>query len=210
MFYHVCGDYVHREENFVVIDCGGVGYRLTVSANTADALGMPGEKPGKSRLLTYFQVREDGVELFGFYTDEELSVFKMLISVSGVGPKAAMAILSLFTPARLASAVCNEDTKAISRANGVGAKTAARIVLELKDRMRAMAAPGGGQAGIPAAELSGAPLTGAAEGLVSEVADALSALGYSRAEVTEAVRHIDTRNKSVEQVIMDALKYFSK
>lgn len=210
MFYHVCGDYVHREENFVVIDCGGVGYRLTVSANTADALGMPGEKPGKARLLTYFQVREDGVELFGFYTDEELSVFKMLISVSGVGPKAAMAILSLFTPARLASAVCNEDTKAISRANGVGAKTAARIVLELKDRMRAMAAPGGGQAGIPAAELSGAPLTGAAEGLFSEVADALSALGYSRAEVTEAVRHIDTRNKSVEQVIMDALKYFSK
>ena len=130
MFYHIAGEYVHAEESFVVIDCGGVGYRLTVSRNTAETLGYP--KGGERvKLYTYLQVREDGVELFGFYSEEELDAFRLLITVSGVGPKAAMAILSLFTPEKLAYAVAGEDVKAISRANGVGPKTAARVVLEL-------------------------------------------------------------------------------
>ena len=129
MFYHIAGKFVHKEENFAVIDCGGVGYRLTVSMNTADALGYAdGERTVK--LYTYLQVREDDVELFGFYTEDELAAFRLLISVSGVGPKAAMSILSLLTPEKLALAGAAEDIKAISRANGVGAKTAARVLGE--------------------------------------------------------------------------------
>ncbi len=210
MFYYICGEYIHREEGAVVIDCQGVGYRLTVSQNTADALGVPQDAKGKTKLLTHFQVREDGVELFGFYTEEELDAFKMLISVSGVGPKAAMAILSILTPQKLAAAVCTGDQKIISRANGVGAKTAARIVLELKDKMKALAV---GAEALPDSDhdLADALRTAAAPaGKLGEATDALTVLGYSRAEVSEALRHLDTAALTVEQIIMAALKYLAK
>ena len=208
MFYHIAGEYVHAEESFVVIDCGGVGYRLTVSRNTSESLGYP--KGGERvKLYTYLQVREDGVELFGFYSEEELDAFRLLITVSGVGPKAAMAILSLFTPEKLAYAVACEDVKAISRANGVGPKTAARVVLDLRDKFK----------GIPATGTA-APRSGAQPGFggnsapsggkMGEALEALTVLGYGRAEVTDALRHIDTSNLSVEQIITAALKYFSK
>jgi hypothetical protein len=104
MFYHIAGDFVHIDESFAVIDCAGVGYRLTVSRNTATALGTPGEGR-RVKLFTSLQVREDDLELFGFADEAELSAFRLLISVSGVGPKAAMAILSLFNPDQLAIAV---------------------------------------------------------------------------------------------------------
>ena len=205
MFYHIAGKFVHKEESFAVIDCGGVGYRLTVSMNTADALGYAdGERTVK--LYTYLQVREDDLELFGFYTEDELASFRLLISVSGVGPKAAMAILSLFTPEKLALAVASEDIKAISRANGVGAKTAARVVLELKDKFKGISAP----VGIPT--LTGTAAGGAvpSSGKLGEALEALTVLGYGRAEVTEALRKLDTTAMSVEQIITAALKYFSK
>ena len=205
MFYHIAGKFVHKEESFAVIDCGGVGYRLTVSMNTADALGYAdGERTVK--LYTYLQVREDDLELFGFYTEDELASFRLLISVSGVGPKAAMAILSLFTPEKLALAVASEDIKAISRANGVGAKTAARVVLELKDKFKGISAP----VGIPT--LTGTAAGGAlpSGGKLGEALEALTVLGYGRAEVTEALRKLDTTAMSVEQIITAALKYFSK
>ncbi len=204
MFYHIAGTLVHKEENFAVLDCGGVGYRLTVSANTAEALGYPdGER--RAKLYTYLQIREDEVELFGFYTEEELSSFRLLISVSGVGPKAAMAILSLFTPDKLALAVGGEDTRAISRANGVGAKTAARIVLELKDKFKGLplSSPTQTNSMTPAAAMPSG-------GKLGEALEALTVLGYSRAEVTEALRKLDSRNMTVEQMITSALKYFSK
>jgi Holliday junction DNA helicase RuvA len=205
MFYHIAGKFVHKEENFAVIDCAGVGYRLTVSMNTADALGYAdGERTVK--LYTYLQVREDDIELFGFYTEDELAAFRLLISVSGVGPKAAMSILSLLTPEKLALAVASEDIKAISRANGVGAKTAARVVLELKDKFKGLSsvsplsvAP---SAGVGAAAPSG--------GKLGEALEALTVLGYGRAEVTEALRKLDTTSLSVEQIITAALKHFAK
>ena len=208
MFYHIAGEYVHAEESFVVIDCGGVGYRLTVSRNTAEALGYP--KGGERvKLYTYLQVREDGVELFGFYSEEELDAFRLLITVSGVGPKAAMAILSLFTPEKLAYAVAGEDVKAISRANGVGPKTAARVVLELRDKFKGIQT-----AGAPAARSGAQPGFGGnsapAGGKMGEALEALTVLGYGRAEVMDALRHIDAANLSVEQIITAALKYFSK
>ena len=208
MFYHIAGEYVHAEESFVVIDCGGVGYRLTVSRNTAETLGYP--KGGERvKLYTYLQVREDGVELFGFYSEEELDAFRLLITVSGVGPKAAMAILSLFTPEKLAYAVAGEDVKAISRANGVGPKTAARVVLELRDKFKGLPV-----AGTPAVRSGAQPSFGGnsapAGGKMGEALEALTVLGYARAEVMDALRHIDCANLSVEQIITAALKYFSK
>ena len=207
MFYHIAGEYVHIDENFAVIDCGGVGYRLTVSRNTMAALGTPGEGR-RVKLYTYLQVREDDLELFGFADEAELSAFRLLISVSGVGPKAAMAILSLLNPDQLAIAVASEDVKAISRANGVGAKTAARVVLELRDKFGAIPVVGkAGSAKTAVGIAGGAPATG---GKMGEALDALSVLGYSRAEASEALRHIDATSLSVEQIITAALKFFAK
>lgn len=207
MFYHIAGEYVHSEENFVVIDCGGVGYKLTVSRNTAEALGMPSADK-RVKLFTSLQVREDGVELFGFHSEEELDAFRLLISVSGVGPKAALAILSLLSPDKLALAIASEDIKAISRANGVGPKTAARVVLELRDKFKGFAVTGsaarsGAQPGFGA----DAPVGG---GKLGEALEALTVLGYGRAEVTDALRRIDTTSLSVEEIITAALKYFAK
>lgn len=133
MFYYVNGELAYRDINTCVIDCGGVGYKLTVSQTTSESLVS--KEGQKVKLFTYLAVREDGVELFGFGSKEERSCFNQLISVSGVGPKAAMSILSVMTPDRFSLAVCTEDTKSISKAPGVGAKTAARIVLELKDKI---------------------------------------------------------------------------
>lgn len=207
MFYHICGAYVHREENFAVIDCGGVGYRLTVSQNTADALGMPAESGKTVKLYTYMAVREDAVELFGFYTEAELDSFRLLIGVSGVGPKAAMAILSLMTPEKLALAVSAEDTKAIARANGVGAKTAARVVLELRDKFKGLSLSGDiGDA--TSADLS--PATAAVGGHAQEAMEALAVLGYGRTEIAAALRGMNTGKMTTEEIITAALKYFSK
>ena len=133
MFYYLNGELALRDINMCVIDCGGVGYKLTISMITSESLAS---KLGqKVKLYTYLAVREDGVELFGFGSNEERHAFNLLTGVSGVGPKAAMNILSVMSPDRLAMAVCTEDIKGISKAPNIGAKTAARIVLELKDKI---------------------------------------------------------------------------
>ena len=129
MFYYLNGELAYRDVSTCVIDCGGVGYKLTLSLTTSSALQ---DKMGqKVKLYTYLAVREDGIELFGFGSNEERACFNNLISVSGVGPKAAMSILSIMTPDKFSIAVCTEDAKAISKAPGIGSKTALRIILEL-------------------------------------------------------------------------------
>lgn len=203
MLYHVRGTLILTESNLAVVECAGVGYGMTVSLSTAESLSS--RIGGEVRLFTHLQVKEDGVELFGFGSKEELSAFRLLISVSGVGPKAAISILSQFTPDRFAYAVATEDTKALSRANGIGAKTAARIVLELKDKLSKDQLTGAAGAmeekvSIPAA---------APSGKLSEAADALAVLGYSRAEAADALRHIDATGLTLEGIITAALKYFS-
>lgn len=158
------------------------------------------------RLYTYMAVREDGVELFGFLSEAELEAFKLLITVSGVGPKAAIAILSVFTPDRLAITIMNEDTKAIAKANGIGAKTAARIVLELKDKIsktftEAISAPSQTQstASVP---------TGSSK--LSDAQSALLVLGYTKSEIVAALRGVDISNKQTDDIIRLALKNLSK
>ncbi len=200
MFYYISGTLAYKSMGFAVIDAGGVGYRMTVSQNTYDKLPLAGNP---AKLYNYLAVREDGIELFGFYDETELSSFQMLITVSGVGPKAAMSILSLLTPEKFALAVCTEDTKAISKASGIGPKTAARIVLELKDKL---IKEHGGEFNtapeIGTTAKSGAP----ARGKLSEALDALMVLGYQRAEATNVLKSMPTEQMTLEEIIRQALK----
>ena len=208
MYYYICGKLTILESSIAVIDAGGVGYKLTVSGTTHDSLPAPkfkAEEAPTVRLYSYLAVREDDMELFGFYSSEELSAFKMLISVSGVGPKAAMAILTLLTPEKFALAVCSEDTKTLSRASGVGAKTAARIVLELKDKLskeNATALSGGVADRLDFAQ--------APKNRLSEAQDALVVLGYSRSEAVSVLKTIDVGSLELEEIIRLALKKLMK
>lgn len=186
MIYHVNGTLEYCEPGFCVIDCMGVGYKLTVSDNTYTSIvGHVGEK---AKLLTYLKVSEDGVELFGFKTNDELEAFKLLITVSGVGPKAAMAILSLLTPDRLSMAISSEDTKAIAKANGIGPKTAARVILELRDKIIKMPFTTESPEAITVASVNTAKSAN-----LSEALEALCVLGYTRADAQRALAGIDPK-----------------
>ena len=209
MYYYIKGELVASTLNMAVVDAGGVGYKMTVSENTYRALPRRTDKNPVVTLYTYLSVREDGIELFGFANERELSSFKMLLSVSGVGPKAAMAILSLLTPEQFALAVCTEDKKTISKATGVGPKTAARIILELRDKlMKETSIDEDLSTAVldHSAEAAGAP----ARGKTSEAMDALLVLGYTRAEAQKALSAIDTQALSIEDIIKEALKKLMK
>ena len=205
MYYYIRGELVASTLNMAVVDAGGVGYKMTVSENTYRSLPRRTDKNPTVTLYTYLSVREDGVELFGFESERELSSFKMLLSVSGVGPKAAMSILSLLTPEKFALAVCTEDKKTISKASGIGPKTAARIILELRDKlMKETSIDDDLSVAVldHSAEAAGAP----ARGKLSEAMDALLVLGYSRSEAQNALKTIDTQALSIEDIIKEALK----
>jgi Holliday junction DNA helicase, RuvA subunit len=198
MYYYISGELTHTEQNMAVIDAGGVGYKLTVSSI---ALGKLAAATGKVKLYTYLSVREDALDLYGFYSVEESSAFKMLISVSGVGPKVAMSILSLLTPERFALAVTTGDAKALSKAPGVGAKTAARIILELKDKLAKQYAA----TDLPTGQDEEAP----SGGVLGEAQNALLVLGYTRAEAVWALKSADA-SAGLETLIRDALKKLMK
>ena len=204
MFYYLCGKLALLKNDLAVIDVGGVGYSLTISGTTYEA--MPANRSVKDppiiKLFTHMAVREDGVELFGFATETELATFRLLITVSGVGPKAAMAILSHLTPEKFALAVCTDDKKAISKANGIGPKTAARVILELKDKLMK---ENGSFAGEMPTSLAAA-VSPAKSGKLAEATDALMVLGYSRAEAMAAMKDMDTANMELEEIIRLSLK----
>jgi len=199
MIYHVNGTLDSCEMGYCVVDCSGVGYKLSISDNTFEQIcGSVGEI---IKLYSYLQVREDGIELFGFNSKEELEAFKLLISVSGIGPKNALAILSLLTPDKLYTLIAQEDTKSISRANGIGVKTAARIVLELHDKVTKMYF---GQSSSALSTLKGSMSSSGGKGHLSEALDALIVLGYSRQEAQRALSGIDP-TLDVEKIIPMAL-----
>lgn len=193
MFHYFNGILAFCALNTAVVECGGVGYKLTISAMTLSKLA--GKEGSAVRLYSYLAVREDAVELFGFASEEELEAYKMLIGVSGIGPKAALAILSLFTPTKLAEAIAAGDTRAISRAQGIGGKTAARVVLELKDKFKIFGEEGASseRVGEPSAALP-------AEGGMAEAAEVLAVLGYSRSEIASALKKADPSLDSGELV----------
>ena len=202
MIYHLNGTLELCEEGSCVIDCNGVGYKLSISDNTYSSIVAHVNE--KMKLLTYLQVREDAVELYGFKTNDELSAFKLLITVSGVGPKAAMSILSLLTPDKLSMAICSEDTKTIAKASGVGAKTAARVVLELKDKIAKQVFASSSEA-----VSMQAPISFAKSSNLSEALDALVVLGYSRPEAQRALSGIDP-SLDVTKIIPMALSKLMK
>ncbi len=195
MFHHFNGELTHLDASSAVIDCGGVGYLLYISAQTAARLSA--RMNTRVLLYSYLQVREDAMELYGFAEKEELEAFRQLIVVSGVGPKAAISILSVLTVSQLAQAIATEDAKSISRAPGVGAKTAARIVLDLKDKFGAVAvATEGATAQIaPSANLAAK----------TEALNALIVLGFHRAQAQQALQGVSA-DASVEEMITQALK----
>lgn len=198
MFYSLTGKIIAVGINFVAIDCNGVAFKCTVSLNTQKKTGAVGSNV---TLYTHLSVREDAMELFGFADETELEYFKMLIGVSGVGPKAAISILSVLTPTALALSVASGDIKALKTAQNVGAKTAQRIVLELKDKI-AKSVP----ERLDAQELR---QSSAFSGNASEAVSALSALGFSPSDATSALGGADP-NASVEELVKYGLKMLSK
>lgn len=193
MYYYISGDLVKSDSSSLIVDNNGIAYILFASLNTISAVGAK----DKVKLYTYLSVREDAHDLYGFASEEELSSFKLLIEVSGVGPKAALAILSVLTPERLALAVSAGDIKAISAAQGVGKKIAERVVLELKDKFK----------GMTVESVGGAPVVIADNGgNVAEAVNALVVLGYTRAEAGRAVGAVDTAGMEIDDIIRAALK----
>ncbi|MBQ1805685.1 MAG: Holliday junction branch migration protein RuvA [Oscillospiraceae bacterium] len=197
MFYYLDGTVAHVEPYLAVIDCGGVGYACKTTSTTISKL----QKGQRGKLYTYLNVGEDVFDLYGFATQGELGSFKQLLGVSGVGPKAALAILSVTTPESLAMAIITGDEKALTRAPGIGKKIAQRIILELKDKV--------------AKEQQSIGLPGAAVGVATggkavEAAAALGVLGYGNAEISEALRGIDVENLTLEEIIRQSLRKMVK
>ena len=198
MLYSLKGELIHLEPRMAVISCGGVGFRCQITMNTARRLPAIG---GEAMLYTVMNVREDAIELFGFAEQEELSCFKLLTAVSGVGPKVGLSILSELSPERVALAVATGDYHALTRAAGVGPKLAQRIALELKDKVGAAGAAAGAE--LPAA---GAP---SASGNAAQAVDALTVLGFSAGEASAVVGRLDSA-LPVETLVREALKQLAR
>ena len=196
MFYYVSGIVAEIEPNLAVIDCGGVGYACATTNFTLSQL----KKGEKAKLYTYLNVKEDGVDLFGFTSQSELYTFKLLLGVNGVGPKAALSILSSTTPGNLAMSIVMGDEKALTAAPGIGKKIAQRIILELKDKL------GKEQGSAPAMEFSSVVTSIGTNSRAKEASEALAVLGYSSQEIAAALKGIDLESLPLEEIIRQALQ----
>ena len=197
MIYSVRGPLVHMEPGLAVVECAGVGYKCLTSMHTLSKLPQRGSEV---TLYTHLNVREDAVDLFGFYDQTELNCFKMLTSVSGVGPKVGLAILSILSPDKVALSIVGGDSKALTKAAGVGPKLAQRIVLELKDKLKGADLSFGREETAVNVALD--------VGNSAEAIAALSVLGYSQSEAAAAVAKMDP-SLPVEEMIKLALKALS-
>ena len=199
MFYSLTGKVVFTGDNSIAIECGGVAFYLNTTANTLRSCADEGET---QTLYTYLSVREDALDLFGFATKDELDCYKQLIGVTGVGPKAGIAILSALTPEQLAIAVAGEDAKAITAAQGVGGKIANRIILELKGKLDGFAVSSKAAGDIAAAKKSKVSYAG------EDAVNALVQLGFGKSEASIAVGRLDG-DLSTEEMIKRALAVLS-
>ena len=201
MFYYLDGTVAELLPYLAVIDCGGVGYACKTTNNTLSAL----KKGQRGKLYTYLNVGDSVFELYGFATQSELNSFKMLIGVSGVGPKAALAILSVGTPETLAMAVVTGDEKSLTAAPGIGKKIAQRIILELKDKM---AKETGGSLDFSGGK--GGPALAMYASKASEAAQALAVLGYTSQEVSAALKGLDVETTPLEEIVRQGLKRMAR
>ena len=205
MIAYVKGELVQKQIGYVVIDVGGLGYKIFMSEPSIDEIGNIGDEV---KVHTYYKVSEDDISLFGFNTQEELRMFELLISVSGIGAKTAIAMLACVEPSQFAIAVISDDIDTLKKIPGVGPKSAQRIVLELKDKMKKEQ---------QIAELTNASLEQkskvkkiiVADSKVQEATDALQVLGYTKKDVEKALEQIDTADLSVEDIIKKALRELS-
>ena len=201
MYYYVSGMVAHVEPYLAVIDCGGVGYACRTTSFTLSQI----KKGDTAKLFTYLSVREDAMDLYGFFSQEELKLFQQLISVSGVGPKAALAILSSSSPANLAMSIITGDEKSLTAAQGVGKKIAQRIILELKDKLAK-----GQTISASGESVVGPSVTIIPQNKLSEASAALAVLGYSQAEINVALKGMDVEGQPLEQIVRLALKNMVK
>ena len=194
MFYYLNGEITLMEGNLAVVDCGGVGYACRTTNYTLSKL-RTGQK---TKLYTYCNIREDAFDIFGFSTREELRCFEMLLGVTGVGPKAAIAILSATTPERFTLAIMTQDEKTLTAAQGVGKKLAQRIILELKDKMGGITEVDFSSGSAVAAPVSGSNL--------SLAQAALAELGYTHAEIAAALKGLPAETLSTEEIVRHCLR----
>lgn len=200
MIYNINGTLTAAEQTYAVVNCGGIGFRCNTTLTTLKSLGQTGSEV---TLFTYLNVREDAMDLYGFFTLQELDCFKLLIAVSGIGPKAALAILSELTPDQLAVCIATGDAKALTKAQGVGKKIAERAVLELKDKMRSVVSdPSVSDAVAAVAGID--PQSGSAQAV-----EALVALGFPQSDASVAVSGLDAA-LSVDDMIRQGLKLLSR
>ena len=198
MFYYISGTLMLKGDGFVVIDANGIGYKLLTSVYSLEKLGNLSDEV---KMYTYMYLREDICDLYGFCSEEELNMFTLLIGVSGIGPKAALSILSTMMPSDIAVAIISGDSKAITRAQGGGPKVAQRIMLELKDKIKnddLIASIGKSENSTPISF-----------GITNEALEALCVLGYSSLEAKKALSGIDM-NMDLELIIKEALKKLMK
>lgn len=199
MFYHIEGTVAELEVNMAVIDCAGVGYALSASANTVGCL----KKGSRAKLYVAESINENAFDLFGFYTKSEKRCFEMLTAVSGIGPKAAISILSYNTPESLALAIMNSDEKALTIAPGIGKKIAQRVILELKDKISK-------EMGAQALDICVPVSMAASNGSVNDAIAGLAVLGYSSSDIVPVIKTLDSTGMTAEQIIKAVLKQMVK
>ena len=201
MINYVRGILSEIEDNLIIVEAGGIGYGINVPASLIGELPKAGSAV---RIYTYFSVKEDSESLYGFINKEDRDMFRQLISVNGVGPKGALAILSVMRPDDLRLAIATGDSKSISRAQGIGAKTAERVILELKNKVGDINAIG---AAVLGGKSAGTIAAGKQYGPVSEAMDALIMLGYSRMEAGKALSLVNVNeDMPTEEVLRNKIK----
>lgn len=198
MFAYIKGSLEEKMSNYVVVEAMGVGYKIFMSKT---AIGRTGEIGETVKIFTHYHVREDDISLYGFLTNEELKMFELLISVSGVGAKSAIAMLSNISPSDFAVSIINNDITKLTTVPGIGKKSAQRIVLELKDKLKAEQA-------IAKTENSETVMEANEE--IDEAISALQILGYNRKEIEKAFQKFDYQSMAIEDMIRNGLKYLSK
>lgn len=200
MFSYIKGSLENKALGYVVLDVGGVGFKIFMSEPSIEALGEIGQNV---KVHTHLQVREDDMSLYGFNTNDELRMFELLLSVSGIGAKSAITMLSNITPSSFALAVITNDIKRLTKVPGIGAKTAQRIVLELKDKLKTVEAT---------KESENVELRNAIkeDSKQEEVVEALKVLGYTKQEIEKVLEKIPSDGVSVEDMIRKALVYLGR
>ena len=198
MFAYIKGSLEQKSNNYVVIDVGGIGYKIFMATKAIETLGEIGKVV---KVHTHYYVREDNISLYGFNTNEELRMFELLLQVSGIGAKSAIAMLSEISPSSFALAVISDDISQLVKIPGIGKKTAARIVLELKDKLKTEEA-------ITKTEEVKLSITNEEE--TSEAIAELQVLGYTKREIEKALENVDTKNLQLEEIIKQGLKNLAR